>query len=60
MGLRHKRREWQGVIGGIGVIAALAGLLGFYPLPIGILLAFAVWILGATLVILFTSPDRLD
>ena len=60
IGLRHKRRDRLGVIGGSGGIAAIAGLLGFYPMPLGVLLAFAVWILGATLVILLTSPDRID
>jgi hypothetical protein len=54
--LRRERRRLHGVIGGAGVVAALAGLLGIYPVPLGILLAFAIWILGATVVNLLTDP----
>jgi len=36
-------------------VAALCAVPGLYPLRLGILAAFAIWILGATLVNLFTE-----
>lgn len=47
----------MGVIGGAGVVAFLAGPFGgFYGVGMGIFAAMAIWIMGATLVILFTDP----
>ena len=51
MNLRNKRRELHGLVGGIGVFAALAGFIGhFYSSGTAITLAFGIWIIGATLV----------
>ena len=55
MSFRNKRRALQGVVGGAGVVAALGGVLGIYSLAVGIFAAFAIWIIGATLVIAFTD-----
>ena len=58
MGLRHKRRELQGLVGALGVAAFIIGVPGgAYPLGLAIALAFAIWAVGATLVIVFTDPD---
>lgn len=54
-GLLHRRKKLHGVVGGLGVVAALCAVPGLYPLRLGILAAFAIWILGATLVNLFTE-----
>lgn len=55
--MKQKRRELMGVIGAIGVVIALAGFVGGYmSVQATIVWAFAVWILGSTLVILFTDP----
>lgn len=59
MGLRNRRREWHGVVGALGVVAALAGFVGgIYPPTITIVLTFAIWIVGATLVNLLTDPGN--
>ena len=51
MSLRGKRRQWHGVVGGLGVVAALGGIVGgWYSIPTAIVLALAVWIVGATVV----------
>lgn len=55
--MRHKRREWMGVIGALGVVVALAGFVGgWISVRDTIVLVFAVWALGATLVLVFTDP----
>jgi hypothetical protein len=55
--MKHKRRELMGVVGAIGVVILLAGFVGGYmPVPDTIVWAFGVWILGSTLVLLFTDP----
>lgn len=46
---KRNRNGVMGVIGGAGVVAALGGFLGIYPWTWGIFLAFAIWIIGATL-----------
>lgn len=56
MGLRHKRREWMGVVGALGTVVVVAGLIGgFFTPTTTIVLAFAVWVLGAVLVNLLTE-----
>ena len=51
MNLKNKRRELHGLVGGVGVIAALGGFVGhFYSTSTAIVLAFGIWIIGATLV----------
>ncbi|MGC9369552.1 MAG: hypothetical protein ACP5DX_08460 [Paracoccaceae bacterium] len=57
MGLKHKRRELHGVVGGLGVVVALAGFVGGWMSPTTtIVVTFGVWIIGATLVNLLTEP----
>jgi hypothetical protein len=60
MNLGRKRREWQGVVGAAGLVAGLGGYVGgFYSAGTATFAMFAIWILGATLVILLTDPpDR--
>ena len=50
----RKKTPLMGLVGGIGVVVALGGVLGLYPLTWAIFLAFAVWIIGATLVNVIT------
>lgn len=40
----------MGVIGGAGVVAALAGVFGLLPLPAALFGALAIWIIGATVI----------
>jgi len=55
--MRQKRQALMGVAGAIGVVIAIAGFVGGYmSVAATITWAFGVWILGATLVILFTDP----
>lgn len=57
MSLRHKRRAWHGVVGGLGVVAALGGFVGhYYSVSTTIVLAFSIFILGAVVVNLLTDP----
>lgn len=58
--MRNKRREWMGVIGAAGVVAALAGFVGgLMSVGVTLTLTFGIWILGAVLVQLLTDPpDR--
>ncbi|NDR55796.1 hypothetical protein [Aliiruegeria sabulilitoris] len=57
MNLKSKRRELQGVNGAAGVVAALGGFVGhLYSPAVAIFCAFAIWILGATLINLLTDP----
>ncbi len=57
MKLRGKRKELQGLVGALGVAAFVLGVLGgFYPVMTAIALAFAIWVVGATLVIVLTDP----
>lgn len=56
MGLRHKRRELHGLVGAIGVAVALGGFVGgFYSHTTTIVMTFAVWAVGATLVNVLTD-----
>lgn len=55
--MKHKRRELMGLIGAIGVVIALAGFVGgWLPVRDTIVWTMGVWILGATLVLVFTDP----
>lgn len=58
MKLRSKRRELHGLVRGLGVVAALAGFVGqYYSNATAIVLAFGIWIIGATLVNVFTDKS---
>jgi hypothetical protein len=51
MNWKEKKTPLMGLIGGLGVVAFLAGpLAGLYGIGIAIFLAFAVWIVGAKLI----------
>lgn len=55
--MKQKRRELMGLIGAIGVFVALAGFVGgWFPVRDTIVWTFGVWVLGATLVLVFTDP----
>ena len=57
--MKHKRRALMGVVGGLGVVIALAGFVGgWLPVRDTIVWTFGVWILGLTLVLLFTDPQK--
>lgn len=59
MRLRQKRRELHGVVGALGVVAALGGFVGgWYPAGTTIVLTFAIWAVGATVVNALTDPPR--
>ena len=54
--MKQKRQALMGVVGALGVVIAVAGFVGGYmSVPATITWSFAVWVLGATLVILFTD-----
>jgi len=55
---KNKRRALQGLVGGVGVVAALGGFVGRYYSPqTAIVVTVGIWIIGSTLVILLTDPD---
>ena len=57
MSLRNKRRELHGVVGALGVVAALGGFVANYNSPgATIVLIFAIIAVGATLVNVFIDP----
>lgn len=57
MKLRNRRRELHGLVGALGVAVAVLGLVGgLYPAMTAIAGAFAIWVVGATLVNVFTDP----
>jgi len=59
MSLRKKRNALYGVVGALGVVVGLAGYLGQYYSPLtATFLMLAVFILGPTLVNLFTDPPE--
>ena len=60
MNLKNERRALQGIMGGIGVVCLIAGGVGFIPMPTAIVLAFSFWIIGTTVVNLFTNPGGKD
>lgn len=56
MDWKSKKKPLMGVVGGLGVAVFLLGAVGgLYPLGLSIALAFAIWIVGATLVNLLAS-----
>jgi hypothetical protein len=61
MNFRQKRRELHGLVGALGVLAALGGFVGgFYSPTTAIVLAFGIWAVGVTLVNVFTDPPSKD
>ena len=57
MPFRTKRRELHGLVGALGVAVALGGFIGqFYSATTTVVLTFAIWAVGATLVNVFTDP----
>lgn len=51
MDWKKRKRPLMGLVGGLGVVAALGGFVGgFYAPATAIVLALAIWIVGATLV----------
>lgn len=57
--MKQKRQALMGLVGGIGVVIAVAGFVGGYmSAGATITWAMGVWIIGATLVILFTDPPN--
>lgn len=59
MGLKSKRRELQGVNGAIGLAAGLGGYIGhLYTPAIATVLMLTIWIVGATVINLFTDPPK--
>ena len=58
MNLRNKRKELQGLNGAAGLVAGIAGFVGnFYASQTAIVLMLGIWIVGSTLIILFTDPN---
>jgi hypothetical protein len=56
MDWKAKRKPLMGLVGGIGVAVFLLGAVGgLYSVQLSIALAFAIWIVGATLVKLLAS-----
>ncbi len=56
MNLKPKKKALYGLVGAIGVSIAVAGFVGGVFSPrMTIVLAFAVWVIGATLVNVITS-----
>ena len=51
MDWKSRKTPLMGLIGGLGVVAVLLGVPGgFYSLTTAIVLALAIWIIGATLI----------
>jgi len=56
MNIRKKKRELHGVVGGVGLVAGLAGYVGgFYSNATATFAMLGIWIIGATLVNLLTD-----
>lgn len=61
MNLRKKRKELHAVAGTPGVVVILAGFVGgWFSVTTTIVLSFAVWAVGATLVNVFTDRPGSD
>jgi len=59
MNLKNKRRELHGFVGGVGVVAGLAGYVGhFYSNATATVLMFGIWIIGTTLVNVLTDKPK--
>ncbi len=51
MDWKNRKRPLMGLVGALGVVAALGGFVGgFYSPSTAIVLALGIWIIGATLV----------
>ncbi|MDH3265296.1 MAG: hypothetical protein OEM24_15015 [Paracoccaceae bacterium] len=51
MDWKRRKRPLMGLVSGVGVVAALGGFVGgFYSPTTAIVLAFGIWIIGATVV----------
>ncbi|SHH21787.1 hypothetical protein [Marivita hallyeonensis] len=51
MDWKRKKTPLMGLIGGLGVVAFLGGVVaGLYSMGMAVFLAFAIWIVGATLI----------
>lgn len=58
MSMRTKRKELHGVVGALGVAVLLGGLLGtLYPATLALVMAVSIWIIGTTLVNVFTDKS---
>ncbi|MDF2232029.1 hypothetical protein P2H44_05640 [Albimonas sp. CAU 1670] len=58
MSLRTKRKELHGLVGALGVAVLLGGLLGtLYPATFALFAAVSIWIVGTTLVNVFTDKS---
>ena len=56
MNWKRKEKPLMGLVGGAGVVAFLFAVPGgFYSVTTGIVLAAAIWIIGATLVKVLAS-----
>ncbi|MCG6884574.1 MAG: hypothetical protein LJE62_12550 [Silicimonas sp.] len=56
MDLKKRKKALHGLVGAIGVVIAVAGFVGgMFTVPTTIVLTFAVWAIGATLVNLIAS-----
>ncbi len=56
MDWKSKKTPLMGLVGGLGVAAFLLGAVGgLYSFGLAIALAFAIWIVGATLVNVLAS-----
>ncbi len=56
MNLKGKKKALQGLVGAIGVTILVAGFIGgFFTPTTTIVLCFAVWAIGATLVNVISS-----
>ncbi|MDJ0641115.1 MAG: hypothetical protein QNJ20_20055 [Paracoccaceae bacterium] len=51
MALKGKKKALYGLVGALGTVAAAAGFIGgFYSPTTTIVVSFAIWAIGATLV----------
>ncbi|SIS88196.1 hypothetical protein SAMN05421759_10574 [Roseivivax lentus] len=51
MGERNKKNAWMGLVGGVGVVAAIGGFVGGWYAPgTTMTLSLGIWIIGAMLV----------
>ncbi len=56
MDWKRKEKPLMGLVGGAGVVAFLLAVPGgFYSVTTGLVVAAAIWIIGATLVKVLTS-----
>lgn len=54
--LKRKKKALMGLVGGLGTVAVIAGFIGGFMSPATTLVvALAIWIIGATLVNVVTD-----